>query len=106
MQYMKKYIKNIVPATFMMLALGATSCIGDLDVDPIDPNIDTNVDLNGLFNKCYANMALAGNGGANGDCDIDGLDGGTTGFMPVFNPVAKSPEAYPGIPFKGQDTPA
>ena len=56
----------------MMLALGATSCIGDLDVDPIDPNIDTNVDLNGLFNKCYANMALAGNGGANGDCDIDG----------------------------------
>ena len=50
MQYMKKYIKNIVPATFMMLALGATSCIGDLDVDPIDPNIDTNVDLNGLFN--------------------------------------------------------
>lgn len=34
MQYMKKYIKNIVPATFMMLALGATSCIGDLDVDP------------------------------------------------------------------------
>ena len=60
MQYMKKYIKNIVPATFMMLALGATSCIGDLDVDPIDPNIDTNVDLNGLFNKCYANMALAG----------------------------------------------
>ena len=22
MQYMKKYIKNIVPATFMMLALG------------------------------------------------------------------------------------
>ena len=81
MQYMKKYIKNIVPATFMMLALGATSCIGDLDVDPIDPNIDTNVDLNGLFNKCYANMALAGNGGANGDCDIDGLDGGTTGFI-------------------------
>ena len=86
MQYMKKYIKNIVPATFMMLALGATSCIGDLDVDPIDPNIDTNVDLNGLFNKCYANMALAGNGGANGDCDIDGLDGGTTGFIrQLFN---------------------
>jgi polygalacturonase len=86
MQYMKKYIKNIVPATFMMLALGRTSCIGDLDVDPIDPNIDTNVDLNGLFNKCYANMALAGNGGANGDCDIDGLDGGTTGFIrQLFN---------------------
>ena len=82
---MKKYIKNIVPATFMMLALGTTSCIGDLDVDPIDPNIDTNVDLNGLFNKCYANMAWRAIG-ANGDCDIDGLDGGTTGFIrQLFN---------------------
>ena len=31
-------------------------------------------------------MALAGNGGANGDCDIDGLDGGTTGFIrQLFN---------------------
>ena len=58
MQYMKKYIKNIVPATFMMLALGATSCIGDLDVDPIDPNIDTNVDLNGLFN-CLASASFS-----------------------------------------------
>ena len=58
-----------------------TSCVGDLDVTPINPNIQTNLNIDGLFNKCYANFAMAGNGGANGDCDIDGIDGGTSGFI-------------------------
>lgn len=84
---MKKYIKNIVPAAaLMLLTLGTTSCVNDLDVTPIDENLDTELDNDGLFNKCYANFALAGNGGANGDCDIDGLDGGTTGYVrQMFN---------------------
>lgn len=84
---MKKYIKNIVPAAaLMLLTLGTTSCVNDLDVTPIDENLDTELDADGLFNKCYANFALAGNGGANGDCDIDGLDGGTTGYVrQMFN---------------------
>ena len=78
---MKRYIKNIIPAAALALTFGMTSCTGDLDVEPIDPNLSLNYDIQGLFNKCYANIALAGNGGANGDCDIDGLDGGTTGFV-------------------------
>lgn len=83
---MNKYIKRIVPVAAMLLSLGTTSCVGDLDVTPIDPNIQTELNVNALFNKCYANFALAGNGGANGDCDIDGLDGGTTGFVrQLFN---------------------
>ncbi len=83
---MKKYIKHIVPVAFLALTMGTTSCTGDLDVTPINPNLDTEVDVSGLFNKCYANLALAGNGGANGDCDIDGLDGGTTGYVrQLFN---------------------
>ena len=83
---MNKYIKRIVPVAAMLLSLGTTSCVGDLDVTPINPNIQTELDVNGLFNKCYANFAMAGNGGGNGDCDIDGLDGGTTGFVrQLFN---------------------
>lgn len=79
---MKKYIKNIVPVAALLLTMGtATSCVGDLDVTPINPNIQTGLNIDGLFNKCYANFALAGNGGANGDCDIDGIDGGTSGFV-------------------------
>lgn len=78
---MKRYIKNIIPAAAFALAFGMTSCTSDLDVEPINPNLSLEYDVEGLFNKCYANIALAGNGGANGDCDIDGLDGGTTGFV-------------------------
>ena len=81
-----KYIKNIVPAAAICLSLGLGSCVNDLDVTPIDPSTNMEADYDALFNKCYANMALAGNGGANGDCDIDGLDGGTTGFVrQLFN---------------------
>lgn len=79
-------IKALAPAAALLLCLGFSSCVNDLDVTPIDPNTITTADVNGIFNKCYANMAVAGNGGANGDCDIDGLDGGTTGFVrQLFN---------------------
>ena len=76
-----RYFKNIVPASALMLTVGLSSCTKDLDVTPIDPSTTMEVSETGLYAKCYANMALAGNGGANGDCDIDGLDGGTTGFV-------------------------
>jgi len=65
----------------LLFSVALTSCTKDLDVTPINPNLDLELDVDGLFNKCYGNLALQGNGGANGDCDIDGLDGGTTGFI-------------------------
>lgn len=76
-----RYIKHIVPAAAILLAVGLNSCTKDLDVTPIDPSTTMTVDEVGLYTKCYANMALAGNTGADGDCDIDRLDGGTTGFV-------------------------
>lgn len=83
---MKKQIKSLFTAAGLMLSLGLGSCVKDLDVKPIDPNINTHYSVEGLFNKCYANLALPGNGGANGDCDIDDLDGGTSGFVrQLFN---------------------
>ncbi len=48
---------------------------------PIDPNLNTEIQPEQLFNKCYANIAVAGNGGANGDCDVDQIDGGTSGYV-------------------------
>lgn len=81
-----KDIKRILPMTVLALSLGMTSCVNDLDVTPKDPSTNMTADAQALFTKCYANMALAGQGGANGDCDIDGLDGGTTGFIrQLFN---------------------
>ncbi|MGM9688670.1 MAG: RagB/SusD family nutrient uptake outer membrane protein [Alloprevotella sp.] len=81
-----KYLKTLLPTAALALSLGLTSCVDDLDVTPIDPSSNMEPDAQALFNKCYANMAVAGQGGANGDCDIDGLDGGTTGFVrQLFN---------------------
>ncbi|MCR5077761.1 MAG: RagB/SusD family nutrient uptake outer membrane protein [Prevotella sp.] len=85
---MKTKFKYMFSAAALLLTVGLTSCTGDLDVNPIDPNLQTkeNTPAYKLFNKCYANIALAGNSGPDGDCDIDGLDGGTTGYVrQLFN---------------------
>lgn len=80
-----RYFKNIIPAATLALA-GLSSCVGDLDVTPIDPSSTMIVDEIALYTKCYATMALQGQGGQGGDVDIDGLDGGTAGFVrQIFN---------------------
>lgn len=78
---MKSIIKNILPVAAFAAVLGMTSCVKDLDVTPIDERTDMSVDAQGLFTKCYANMAQEGNGGANGAGDVDGIDGGTSAFV-------------------------
>ena len=80
---MNKFFKHIVPAALLLLVAGTTSCVNDLDVTPIDPNLVTadSIQPEQLFNKCYACIGVAGNGGANGDSDVDGIDGGTSGYV-------------------------
>ncbi len=63
------------------MAFSAVSCVDDLDVNNIDPNVVTSASKESVLNKCYASIALAGQSGPDGDCDIDGLDGGTTGYV-------------------------
>lgn len=78
---MNKFFKHIIPAAALILGAPVfTSCVNDLDVEPIDPSLQTEVDAGQLLNKCYANFAVAGQGGANGDSDVDGIDGGTSGL--------------------------
>ena len=83
---MKRNISRILlgSAAAVILSLGTTACVGDLDVTPIDPNYQVITDaatLDNLFNKCYATLAMAGNGDVDGDVDVDGIDGGTSGFV-------------------------
>ena len=85
---MNSNIKYIFSAAAFMLSVGLTSCTADLDVNPIDPNLKTKVNTKAesVLNKCYAIIAMAGNGGANGDSDVDGIDGGTSGYIrQLFN---------------------
>jgi len=48
---MKNIFKYTLPAAALALALGMTSCTKDLDVDPIDPNLSTELNLDGLYLK-------------------------------------------------------
>ena len=60
---MKRYIKSaLAPAAALLISLASTSCLNDLDKEPISPKIDLNVNNDGLLNKCYANFGINGNG--------------------------------------------
>ncbi len=82
---MKRYIKNILPAAAVLLTVGLSSCVGDLDVTPIDPNKRTEVDPVALFNQCYANLSIEGLDGP-GKSTVTADDPGTTGLVrQLFN---------------------
>ena len=60
-----------------------TSCTGDLDVTPIDPNLDVPVNVlknaqayEQILAKCYSAFAVSSPDGKDGGPDIDGIDGG------------------------------
>ena len=83
---MKRNIKTMLSLSVFALTLSMSSCVGDLDVKPIDPNLNTTVNPQALFNKCFANLGISGNGSSDDNCDVDGIDGGTSGFIrQLFN---------------------
>lgn len=65
--------KYIVAAS---VALGMTSCIGDLDLKPNDPNYGSSTDFKAVLAKCYSGIAVSGQSGP-GSSDISSLDNGT-----------------------------
>lgn len=77
--------KTFLPAAAMLLATGFSSCTSDLDVDPISPRIDTDLNADELFNKCYATLALGGNGDTgSGDGNVDVTGFSDNGMTPMF----------------------
>lgn len=80
---MKSKINRILAGLCGAAMVMTTSCVGDLDLDPNDPHYINGAnltvdDFQGVLNKCYGGMAYSGQGGPNGNCDISGLDGGTS----------------------------
>ncbi|MCD8078957.1 MAG: RagB/SusD family nutrient uptake outer membrane protein [Bacteroides sp.] len=86
-----KYIKSIFPIALLAITLQVTSCVGDLDVKPIDPNIVQDFDQDGVFAKIYATMALTGQEGPAGKGDVDGIDEGTSAFYRLIFTVNQYP---------------
>lgn len=75
-----KLLKSIIPAVSLALTLSVTSCIGDLDVTPIDPSTVMTFDQDRVFTKVYATLGLTGQKGPDGSGDIDDIDEGTSSF--------------------------
>lgn len=75
---MKKTLKYV--AVLCGLVLTMASCVQDLNTEPIDKNSSTTFNQDAAFSKCYATLALTGQKGPDGDCDIDDLDEGTSSF--------------------------
>lgn len=78
-----KTVNKIFSILGVSIALGMSSCVGDLDREPIDPNQVTPSDainIDQVMAKCYSAMAVSGQTGPNGDSDISGLDGGTSQY--------------------------
>ncbi|MBR1935888.1 MAG: RagB/SusD family nutrient uptake outer membrane protein [Muribaculaceae bacterium] len=74
---MKKFFKHIILAAVVVLGGSMfTACTGDLNVEPIDPSLKSEVSAEQLFNKCYSVFATSGNNGGDDNVDVDGLDGG------------------------------
>ncbi len=77
----KKYIFLGVAA----MGMGLTSCIGDLDLKPNDPNLVNPSDPNFADNSlamCYTGIAVSGyNGAGSSFIDIEGLDAGSSAYL-------------------------
>jgi starch-binding outer membrane protein, SusD/RagB family len=87
---MKKY--TFLAPLILITAFLFTSCVKDLDVQPIDPNVNT---LNNVFKdqaaykqalaKVYAGFALTGqSGGGGGNPDIQGIDEGFSSYIRTY----------------------
>lgn len=76
-----KILKYIIPVLSLTFAMNFTSCVNDLDVTPIDPNLNVQFDQDANFAKIYAGLAITGNQGPAGQPDIEGTDEGASGLM-------------------------
>ena len=63
--------------------MGLSSCVGDLNVEPIDPNLTLPEEVLSseeayaqLLAKCYAGLTVSASEGPDSSPDIDGIDGG------------------------------
>lgn len=73
----------IAPAAALLLSASLSSCMDDLNKGNIDPTVDANPNITGLYSKCYAGLIMEGNDG-NADFSIDDA-GKSTLLRNLFN---------------------
>ena len=90
--------KNGIYSFAFAAAVSLTSCVGDLDVTPIDPNLDTPENVltsteayNQILAKCYSGLSVSSPDGDSGDPDIQGIDGGFGQYLRALFNVQELP---------------
>lgn len=78
---MKRNIfKYFIAASVVALSVQLSSCVGDLDMEPIDPSVTQNFNQDMVFAKIYSSLTLTGQEGPAGDGDVAGIDEGFSAF--------------------------
>ena len=89
----KTILKNGFYTVALATTLSFTACTGDLDVTPIDPNLDLPENMltspeafNQLLAKCYSALSVSSPDGESGDPDNKSIDGGFGQYLrALFN---------------------
>lgn len=83
-----KSAKYIISAFAAIAGLSLTSCVGDLDVTPIDPSLQTpdkafssESDFEAFLAGIYTGYATSGYYGPSGDASLSGLDPGASQYI-------------------------
>lgn len=83
-----KKIQIFLMSAVAICSLGFASCVKDLDVEPIDPNVtlpedvlDSEEAYTKLLAKCYTGLCASGGFGKDGGCDLSGIDGGFSQYI-------------------------
>lgn len=75
-----KFLKWIVPVAVLGASLQFSSCVGDLDMEPIDESVSQVFDQDMVFTKIYSSLATTGQEGPAGKGDVVGIDEGFSAF--------------------------
>lgn len=79
---MKSIYKNIyIPVVSLMLTMMLGSCLDDLNIAPVNPNVSSTFYQDEVFAKIYSSLALTGQKGPDGLGDVAGIDEGTSAFV-------------------------
>lgn len=76
-----KFFKYIIPALSLVFSVNFTSCLGDLDVTPIDPNLNVDVDQNAISPRSMRDQPSQEIKAPDGQGDIADTDEGASGLM-------------------------
>lgn len=75
------YKKSFIPVALLSITMLLGSCLNDLNIDPVNPNVSTTFYQDEVFAKIYSSLALTGQKGPDGIGDVAGIDEGTSAFV-------------------------